>query len=92
MANKGDYLVKCENCGGDMMVNSLTVSVTERPKKMVVDDGTKTFTDAKDVDSAKLWFHSLPPEVFSYLVLREMNNNNGVVDMVKLHKQEIGNL
>ena len=42
----------------------------------------------KMLPDANQWFKKLAPEVFRYLVIRDMNRNDGTVDMLKLYKSE----
>jgi hypothetical protein len=71
------------------VVNSkgVNISVVDDPKKLVINDGTKTATDISDIDSAKLWFHGLPADVCKYLVLRHISIS-GTVDMVDLYHSQ----
>ena len=42
----------------------------------------------KLLPDANQWFKKLAPEVFRYLVIRDMNSNDGMVNMLKLYKLE----
>jgi len=45
-------------------------------------------SDVSDIDRAEQWFNNLHPEVFKYIVLRDLN----IDEMVRIYKKEISNL
>ena len=45
-------------------------------------------SDVSDIDRAEQWFNNLHPEVFKYIMLRDLN----IDEMLRIYKKEISNL
>lgn len=103
---EGDWVVRDFRCNGMVFTNyacpNMVAGVFEEiqnpelyERSVIIsreqfDDRMKEYSLLRDIESVYSWFNSLPPEVFRYVVLRDIDSN-GMVNLVKIYKSEISN-